>query len=112
MMILLLNSEICSDEINIPQVINTVLERVETFLKNVLLFSFSTYPYTFYPYSLFPISFPLCGKRIVSPLKDVYVLITRTCEYVMLCGKEKLKLQMALRLLIDDLEMGRLFWII
>lgn len=32
--------------------------------------------------------------------KDVYILIPRICEYVRLCGKGELSLQMELRLLI------------
>lgn len=39
-----------------------------------------------------PLSAPMGGKIMVP--KDAYVLMPRTCEYVMLHGKEEPKLQM------------------
>lgn len=38
-------------------------------------------------------------SRITAP-KDVHVRVPRTCEYVMLCGKGELRLQMELRMLV------------
>lgn len=42
----------------------------------------------------------ICGERKAVP-KDVPVLIPRTCEYVLLHGKRKWRLQVELRLLIS-----------
>lgn len=38
--------------------------------------------------------------KIIVP-KEVLILIPRTCEYVMLHGREKLRLQMEFRLLVS-----------
>lgn len=48
-----------------------------------------------------------CGRQNNAPPapgKDVNIQILRTCKYVRLHGKRKL------RLLSSDLEIGRLFW--
>ena len=47
-----------------------------------------------------------------APTKDVHILILGSSEFITLQGKGELSLQIALRLLIADLKMGRLSWII
>ena len=51
-------------------------------------------------------------KECPPPAKDVHILISGSSEFITLQGKGELSLQIALRLLIADLKMGRLSWII
>lgn len=56
--------------------------------------------------------YQVCCSRLVRIMasKDVYVPVSRTYKYVMLHGKEALKLRMEKKW--DESKMGRLSWII
>lgn len=40
----------------------------------------------------------LCGRQNHASPKDVHIPISKTCDYVIICGKRELRWQMALRL--------------
>ena len=44
--------------------------------------------------------------------RDIYTLILGTCEYALILDQEKFRRQGELKLLIAELNMGRVSWII
>lgn len=72
----------------------------------LIYFELSTINEVQRPESFFFFFYSNCDIRIMPPLKDVYILIPRTCAYVIIhCKKD-----FADMIKVRDLEEGRIPW--